>query len=83
MHYNLYIFIPTTGDACDPDRDDDLVQNPKDNCDLIKNPDQDDTDGDGVGDACDNCKNVKNPDQVNYFLLVNLLHIAWEGIRKT
>ena len=55
------------------------MQNPKDNCDLIKNPDQDDTDGDGVGDACDNCKNVKNPDQVNYFLLINLLHIAWKA----
>ena len=51
------------GDACDNnrDRDNDGIQDNKDNCPDVQNADQSDTDGDGFGDACDsvsihNCK---------------------------
>ena len=43
------------GDACDNnrDRDNDGIQDNKDNCPDVQNADQSDTDGDGFGDACD------------------------------
>ncbi|MDD5309263.1 MAG: thrombospondin type 3 repeat-containing protein [Deltaproteobacteria bacterium] len=41
------------GDACDPDRDGDGIENPRDNCPDAPNPDQKDYDRDGVGAACD------------------------------
>ncbi len=53
------------GDACDPDDDQDGVNDDVDNCPLQGNPDQADADGDGVGDACDNCPDVENPDQTD------------------
>jgi len=42
-----------SGDACDPDIDDDGVLNSVDNCDLDANQDQLDADRDGRGDVCD------------------------------
>ena len=60
------------------DFDHDGVDDKKDNCLIVKNPDQRDSDGDGQGDACDpfndrdgdgvadardNCPAVKNSDQ--------------------
>lgn len=46
----------------DPDRD--CIENSKDNCDDVYNPDQIDVDEDDIGDACDNkiCKSVGYPD---------------------
>lgn len=41
-----------SGDACDPDIDNDTFQNANDNCPEIPN-DQADSDHDGIGDACD------------------------------
>ena len=41
------------GDACDPDDDNDGVDDGDDNCPLTANADQTDTDSDGFGDACD------------------------------
>ena len=41
------------GDACDPDDDNDSVEDRADNCVLAYNPDQRETDGDGIGDECD------------------------------
>jgi hypothetical protein len=69
-----------TGDACDPDDDNDGVPDVSDNCRVTANPNQADTDGDGTGDACndssdtdgdewedsiDNCPNLNNPAQVD------------------
>jgi len=48
-----------------PDRDDDGIGDPDDNCPTIANADQDDGDGDGVGDACDNCPDNANADQAD------------------
>ncbi|MCP3982327.1 MAG: hypothetical protein GY716_23745 [bacterium] len=55
------------GDACDPDIDNDGVENASDNCPTVQNPPEDcdnnggtpdeqcDTDMDGLGNACDDC----------------------------
>ncbi|SDD88280.1 thrombospondin type 3 repeat-containing protein [Riemerella columbipharyngis] len=58
------------------DKDGDGIEDGKDNCPNIANPDQKDTDNDGIGDICDNdidgdgilnnqdnCPNIANPDQ--------------------
>jgi len=60
----------------DADDDADYVPDSRDNCPLVKNPEQEDTDRDGVGDACDtdddndgvadtadNCPSTFNPGQ--------------------
>ena len=56
-----YVFNPDqkdsdgdgAGDACDPDDDNDAVDDAADNCAFAYNPEQRDTDGDGIGDECD------------------------------
>ena len=53
------------GDACDSDKDNDLILDAVDNCPLVANFAQVDSDADGIGDACDNCTLVKNPTQVD------------------
>jgi hypothetical protein len=66
------------GDACDPDDDNDSVDDGSDNCPFDANAGQSDADGDGRGDACDpdddndgvsdtgdNCPLVANVDQTN------------------
>lgn len=45
------------------DSDSDGILNAKDNCPLVKNPDQKDRDNDGLGDACDNAPTVPNAPQ--------------------
>ena len=65
-------------DAWDGDRDDDGIDNRRDNCPDVPNPTQSDLDLDGEGDACDadddndgvrdrrdNCLRVANPDQAD------------------
>jgi hypothetical protein len=47
------------------DFDLDCVDDSKDNCKGVSNPQQEDQDGDGDGDACDNCVGVPNADQLN------------------
>ena len=42
-----------SGDACDPDDDNDGVADTSDNCRVVANSDQVDWDGDRVGNACD------------------------------
>jgi hypothetical protein len=66
------------GDPCDPDDDNDGINDTQDNCPKVANPAQTDTNGDGFGDACelgvdadddgiddgvDNCLNVANNSQ--------------------
>jgi gliding motility-associated-like protein len=40
-------------DSCDPDDDNDGINDESDNCPETYNPNQEDRDGDGVGDVCD------------------------------
>ncbi len=67
--------------VCQPlptDDDGDGIDDERDNCPGVPNPDQKDSDGDGVGDACDddadgdgvddgsdNCPGISNPDQAD------------------
>ena len=55
----------TDGDACDEDDDNDLLPDKEDNCQFVKNLDQNDTDSDGVGDVCDNCPGTANLNQTD------------------
>jgi hypothetical protein len=53
------------GDACDPDDDQDGVDDVLDNCPMTPNLGQTDTDGDSVGDVCDNCPVAANAAQLD------------------
>lgn len=53
------------GDACEEERDGDLVSDLTDNCPGTPNADQLDTDSDGIGDACDSCPAASNPAQLD------------------
>ena len=61
--FTAYGEDPQCGDSCDPDADNDGVENDVDNCPMDENTGQEDGDGDGAGDACDNCVGVANSDQ--------------------
>ncbi|MFN7964376.1 MAG: thrombospondin type 3 repeat-containing protein [Acidobacteriota bacterium] len=69
-----------TGDACDPDDDNDLIPDDvankpacsggattqcDDNCRTVVNADQADTDSDAVGNVCDNCRSNPNTSQLD------------------
>ena len=47
------------------DSDDDGIEDGRDTCPTIYDPEQKDSDGDGVGDACDNCQLVANATQTD------------------
>ena len=51
------------GVQCVVDTDGDGVEESRDNCPTVANPDQRDTDGDGIGDACD--KDIDNDGVLN------------------
>ena len=51
---------PDVGPVPGPDEDSDGVDDARDNCPQVANPDQLDTDGDGAGDACDAQPEVAN-----------------------
>lgn len=52
----------TKPDAVKVDGDGDGVEDTKDNCPNVANPNQADADKDGFGDACDACPNEAGPD---------------------
>ena len=51
-----------TGDACDPDDDNDGIGDGQDSCATTHNPGQGDIDHDGIGDACDGSDNRECPE---------------------
>ena len=56
------VFSEDTSDDTN-DADNDGIQDDKDNCPSIANPNQEDFDGDRSGDLCDNCPYKYNPNQ--------------------
>jgi hypothetical protein len=77
------------GDTCDPDDDNDLINDEVDNCPLTPNFDQNDADTDSYGDACDcdssNDQVWKEPAEVSGLILSKTLTpgealLSWDAI---
>ena len=62
---NAAFGLEPTSARCDIDSDGDGLDDCKDNCPTVANPNQHDEDGDGIGDACDGCPLVSDPLQAD------------------
>lgn len=66
----------TGGDACDVDDDADAIEDIKDTCPKVADPDQRDSDSDGAGDACDPSPSVPSATPATQGPEVTILRLA-------